>query len=104
MDLLGGRWKLGILYSLRVDGRARFTQLQKRMDGITPSTLTRQLRELERDGLVTRTQYNEIPPRVEYDTTELLTTLLPILDEIVSWVDTHYGTVEANRTTQHTPD
>ncbi len=97
-DLVGGRWKLAILYSLQHDGKARFNELVQRLGSVTPTTLTRQLRELERDGFVTRTQYNEIPPRVEYEATDLLTTLVPVLDTITEWVDSYYDHVEKART------
>ena len=83
--MVGGRWKIGILYSLGCDGKARFNELAERMTPVTPTTLTRQLRELERDGLVTRTQFNEIPPRVEYDITDTAHTLLPVLEAIATW-------------------
>jgi len=56
-------------------------------------TLTRQLRELERDGLVTRTQYNEIPPRVECDITDTAHTLIPILEHIAAWTTSHGQTL-----------
>lgn len=87
--VIGGRWKLGILCTLTTDGKARFNELVERLQPITPTTLTRQLRELERDALVKRTQYNEIPPRVEYEATELSATLRPVLDTIAEWVHTH---------------
>ena len=87
--MVGGRWKIGILYSLGCDGKARFNELAERMSPVTPTTLTRQLRELERDGLVTRTQFNEIPPRVEYDITDTAHTLLPVLETIASWTNLH---------------
>jgi DNA-binding HxlR family transcriptional regulator len=88
-DVIGGRWKLGILCTLTTDGKARFNELVERLHPVTPTTLTRQLRELERDGLVKRTQYNEIPPRVEYEATELSATLGPVLETIAEWVHTH---------------
>ena len=88
-SVIGGRWKLGILCTLTTDGKARFNELVERLAPITPTTLTRQLRELERDGLVKRTQYNEIPPRVEYEATELSATLGPVLETIAEWVHTH---------------
>jgi DNA-binding HxlR family transcriptional regulator len=88
-SVIGGRWKLGILCTLTTDGKARFNELVERLAPITPTTLTRQLRELERDGLVKRTQYNEIPPRVEYEATELSATLGPVLETIAEWVQTH---------------
>lgn len=87
--VIGGRWKLGILCTLTADGKARFNELVERLQPVTPTTLTRQLRELERDGLVKRTQYNEIPPRVEYEATELSATLGPVLETIAEWVITH---------------
>lgn len=87
--VIGGRWKLGILCTLTTDGKARFNELVARLDPVTPTTLTRQLRELERDGLVKRTQFNEIPPRVEYEATELSTTLVPVLETISEWVHSY---------------
>jgi DNA-binding HxlR family transcriptional regulator len=96
-DLVGGRWKLAILYTLEHDGKARFNELVQRLGSITPTTLTRQLRELERDGFVTRTQFSEIPPRVEYEATELLATLVPVLDTITVWVENYFDRVETAR-------
>jgi DNA-binding HxlR family transcriptional regulator len=96
-DLVRGRWKLAILYTLEHDGKARFNELVQRLGSVTPTTLTRQLRELERDGFVTRTQYNEIPPRVEYEATELLATLVPVLDIITEWVESYFDRVETAR-------
>ncbi len=96
-DLVRGRWKLAILYTLEHDGKARFNELVQRLGSVTPTTLTRQLRELERDGFVTRTQYNEIPPRVEYEATQLLATLVPVLDSITEWVDSYFDRVETAR-------
>ena len=96
--MVGGRWKIGILYSLGCDGKARFNQLAERMSPVTPTTLTRQLRELERDGLVTRTQYNEIPPRVEYDITDTAHTLIPVLEHIATWTTSHGKTLVASGT------
>lgn len=87
--MVGGRWKIGILYSLGCDGKARFNELAERMSPVTPTTLTRQLRELERDGLLTRTQFNEIPPRVEYDITDTAHTLIPVLETIATWTSNH---------------
>jgi DNA-binding HxlR family transcriptional regulator len=96
-DLVGGRWKFAIQYTLEHHGKARFKELIQRLGSVTPTTLTRQLRELERDGFVTRTQYNEIPPRVVYEATELLATLVPVLDTITEWVDSYFDRVETAR-------
>ncbi len=93
--MVGGRWKIGILYNLGCDGKARFNELAERMSPVTPTTLTRQLRELERDGLVTRTQFNEIPPRVEYDITDMAHTLLPVIEAIAAWTSTHANNLDA---------
>lgn len=88
-QLVGGRWKLGVLCALANEGPTRFNRLAEILTPVTPTTLTRQLRELERDGLITRTQYNEIPPRVEYAATHAATTLKPVLRTIADWVEGH---------------
>lgn len=93
-DVVGGRWKLAILCALATHGSTRFNQLVTLLDPITPTTLTRQLRELERDGLITRQQFNEIPPRVEYAATEAATTLKPVLRIIADWVEQHVANSE----------
>ncbi|GGT19891.1 winged helix-turn-helix transcriptional regulator [Nonomuraea spiralis] len=69
MEILGGRWKLAIVYKL-LQGTHRFGELRREMHGITPRMLTRQLRELEEDAIVERMVYREVPPRVEYSLTE----------------------------------
>ena len=94
-DVVGGRWKLAILCALATNGSTRFNQLVAELEPITPTTLTRQLRELERDGLITRKQFNEIPPRVEYAATEAAITLKPVLRTIADWVEEHVGNIEA---------
>ena len=70
MEVVGGKWKLAILNLLLVDTR-RFGELSRAMPNITPRMLTRQLRELEADGLVRRTVYPQVPPKVEYSLTEI---------------------------------
>lgn len=82
--VIGGKWKPEILWFLK-KGPLRFGELQRSMPGITQVTLTKNLRELERDGIVTRTVFPEIPPRVEYRLTELGMTAFPVLDAISSW-------------------
>ena len=69
--VLGGKWKILILWYVALYRVQRFGQLMRRLDGITQSSLTKQLRELERDGFLHREIYPEIPPRVEYSLTEL---------------------------------
>jgi DNA-binding HxlR family transcriptional regulator len=92
LDLLGGRWKGSILWWLQ-SGPKRFGELQRLLDEITPKVLTGQLRALERNGLVKRVQYPEIPPRVEYSLTPLCHSLTPLLDTITAWGDAHMPSV-----------
>lgn len=82
--LIGGKWKLPILYNLRY-GTKRFSQLQKALPQVTQKMLTQQLRELERDGLIDRKVYAEIPPKVEYSVTLLTKKLEPILSSLCTW-------------------
>ncbi|MCX2477960.1 helix-turn-helix domain-containing protein [Pedobacter sp. MC2016-15] len=82
--LIGGRWKTIILYILS-DHTRRFGEIAARMPAISRKVLTEQLKELEADGLISRQQFKEIPPRVEYSLTELGQSLSPILDEIAAW-------------------
>ena len=84
ISVIGGKWKPEILWFLR-KGPLRFGELQRSIPGITQVTLTKNLRELERDGIVTRTVFPEIPPRVEYQLTELGKTAFPVMDAISSW-------------------
>ena len=83
LSLIGGKYKALILWHLSGD-TLRFSQLQKAVTA-TPRMLTLQLRELEADGLITRTVYPEVPPRVEYAMTDLGRSLMPILTAIRDW-------------------
>ena len=83
IEVIGGKWKGIILYHL--SSTKRFNELQKLMPKITQRMLTKQLRELERDGVVLRKVYAEVPPKVEYSLTEFGTTLQPILKELENW-------------------
>ncbi|MGN8067785.1 winged helix-turn-helix transcriptional regulator [Mucilaginibacter sp. 22184] len=82
--LFGGRWKLPILYILSKNTR-RFGEIQVRVSSISKKVLTNQLRELEADGLISRKQYKELPPRVEYTLTDFGKTLCPLLIDIAAW-------------------
>lgn len=84
IQLIGGKWKPIILYCLRSDKR-RFGEISARIPALSRKVLTEQLKELEEDGLLTRTQYNEIPPRVEYELTALGKSLTPVLNEMEKW-------------------
>jgi DNA-binding HxlR family transcriptional regulator len=86
--LIGDKWKILVICTLR-DGTKRFGELQRSMQGITPKVLTRQLRDLERDGIVEREVFAQVPPRVEYSLTPLGTSLLPILGQLHDWAVAH---------------
>lgn len=84
IDLIDGKWKCLILWHLN-DQVLRFGELQRMMPAVTQKMLTQQLRDLERDGLLERQAYAEIPPRVEYRLTKLGRSLLPILTAMCDW-------------------
>ncbi len=84
-SVIGGKWKILILWYVAFYRVQRFGELMRRLDGITQSTLTKQLRELEQDGFLHREIYKEIPPRVEYTLTELGESFLPILEMMMTW-------------------
>ena len=88
VDLLAGRWKLIILYKLG-KGSLRFTELKKIIPGITDRMLTLHLKELERDGLVNRTVYAEVPPRVDYRLTNSGQALIPLWQQLEHWGIAH---------------
>lgn len=84
VQLIGNKWKLLIIRNLRVRPW-RFNELLKNLDGISQKVLTDSLRSMEADGLITRTVYAEVPPRVEYALSELGETMRPILDAMEAW-------------------
>ena len=89
IDVIGGKWKPLILYQLK-EGTMRFSQILTRVQPrITQRMLTKELRELERDGLITRKVYAEVPPKVEYSLTEKGDSLMPILDQLCHWGNVH---------------
>ena len=96
MELVGGKWKTIVLWYLRTD-KKRFSELRKLIPGITEKMLSMQLRQLEKDGFISRTVHAEVPPRVEYALTAHGKTLLPLLEEIAKWgrlMGKKFGTVE----------
>ena len=85
LDVIGGKWNQLIIYALD-DGTLRFNQILKKIQPpITQRMLTKQLRQLEDDGLVTRKVYTQVPPKVEYSLTEIGKSLIPILDLLCRW-------------------
>ena len=84
VSLIGSKWKLLIIRNL-LERPWRFNELKKNLEGISQKVLTDSLRSMENDGLIIRTVYPEVPPRVEYSLSELGLTLKPILDSMLEW-------------------
>ncbi|SFA70584.1 winged helix-turn-helix transcriptional regulator [Selenomonas ruminantium] len=85
IEMLQGKWKLQIIYALCIKDPLRFGEIGNALSGVTHTALTNALKELERDGLIHREQFNEIPPRVEYSLTEKGSDLLPVFHAMVNW-------------------
>jgi DNA-binding HxlR family transcriptional regulator len=85
VGVIGGKWKVLILWHLQERGRLRFAELERALDGVTHKVLSQQLRELERDGMITRRVYAEVPPRVEYSLSTLGETLRGPLAVFCEW-------------------
>lgn len=96
LDRIGDRWTVLIVGALS-DGTARFSELRRRIEGISQKMLTQTLRSLERDGLVHRTVHPEVPIRVEYTLTEAGHTLREPLRALEQWSITHLGDVSASQ-------
>nr|BAA19363.1 ydeP [Bacillus subtilis] [Bacillus subtilis subsp. subtilis str. 168] len=84
LDIIGGKWKGILLYHL-IDGKKRFNEFRKLYPKITQRMLTLQLRELERDGVIHREVYKQVPPKVEYSLTEFGRTLEPVILHMKDW-------------------
>lgn len=84
-SVIGGKWKILILWYVAFYKVQRFGELMRRLDGITQSTLTKQLRELENDGFLHREIYKEIPPKVEYSLTDFGKSFIPVLQTMMEW-------------------
>jgi DNA-binding HxlR family transcriptional regulator len=97
VDIVFSRWTTPILWALHKHGRQRFVELERGLTSITPKVLTQRLRQLERDGLVARTYHAEVPPRVEYEITELGASLGPLFAHLATWADARLPEVERAR-------
>lgn len=97
VDIVFSRWTTPILWALNEFGRQRFVELERLIGTITPKVLTQRLRQLERDGLVVRTYYPEVPPRVEYEISELGRSLAPLFASLAAWTAHHMPAVEQAR-------
>lgn len=104
VEIVFSRWTTPILWQLHSHGRQRFNDLRDLVGSITAKVLTQRLRQLERDGLVARTTYPEIPPRVEYEITELGRSLAPVFASLVTWSDEHLDQVLGARSAYDTSD
>lgn len=88
LAMIGGRWKIPILFHL-LAGRKRFSDLARAITGVTQKMLTQQLREMERNGLVERQVFAQVPPKVEYSLTELGVSLEPVVESMCRWGQAH---------------
>src|SRR5690554_2040317 len=91
LSVIGGKWKMVILYLLAENQPVRFNELQRQIGAITFKMLSSQLKELEADGLVCRKEYPQVPPKVEYSLTAKGDTLLPVLEKLCEWGETTLG-------------
>lgn len=85
VSVIGGKWKMVIIYLLAENQTVRFNDLKRQIGAITYKTLSSQLKELEADGLVKRKEYPQVPPKVEYSLTDKAVTLLPVLEGLCEW-------------------
>ena len=88
LDIIGGKWKSTLLFRV-LEGTRRFNELRRLQPTMTQRVLTNQLRELERDGLISRKVYAEVPPKVEYSITAFGKTLEPVLMALTQWAERH---------------
>ena len=96
LDRIGDTWSVLIVVIL-ADGPLRYTELARRIEGVSPKMLTQTLRGLERDGLITRTVHPVVPPRVEYALTELGRSLHDLVEGLEKWAQTHIDDVQSAR-------
>jgi len=96
LDRIGDKWSLLVIGELS-HGVRRFTGLLRGIPGVSQRMLTLTLRQLERDGLVTRTVHAEVPPRVEYELTPVGETLIPHAIALAHWAVEHYTSIETSR-------
>lgn len=103
LDRIADKWALLIIATLHAQ-RLRFTELQQNIPGISQRMLSLTLRKLTRDGLVVRTAHAEVPPRVEYELTDLATTLIPHAVALANWAVEHNPDIDANRAAYDSAD
>ncbi|MDZ5662914.1 helix-turn-helix domain-containing protein [Nocardioides sp. S-58] len=96
LDRIGDKWTALVIGAL-VDGPLRFSVLRARIGGVAPKVLTQTLRAMERDGLLTRTVHAQVPPRVDYELTELGASLTGPIAALTDWAETHLSRILASR-------
>ena len=89
MSLIQGKYKMSILYCLMEFQPVRFNEMRRYLGGLADKTLSANLKELERDGLISRREYPQVPPKVEYTLTELGASLMEVLDQLCTWGEEH---------------
>ncbi|MDQ0454240.1 winged helix-turn-helix transcriptional regulator [Rhizobium paknamense] len=104
LSFLDGKWKGVILYHLLSDGTLRFNELRRRLASVTQRMLTKQLRELEENGLITRTVFPVVPPRVDYALTPLGESLRPVIVALDSWGKQHVRCQDGQRHVVEMPE
>ena len=95
MNIIGGKWKIDIIYHLG-EGTLRFGELKKSLIPITQQMLSKQLKELEHDGIVKRKVYSVIPPKVEYSLTDTGNSLNPVIESILAWASYYSNKLDVN--------
>jgi DNA-binding HxlR family transcriptional regulator len=103
LEIIGGRWKAPILFFLLRNGARRFSEIRRFLPGVTQRMLTLQLRDLERDGAITREVFADVPPRVEYALTPYGRTLEPVLLSLRDWGAANKARVSARRRPKSRP-
>jgi DNA-binding HxlR family transcriptional regulator len=97
LDRIGDKWSTLVILLLGENGVMRFNELSQAIGDVSQKMLTVTLRSLEADGLVRRTMYAEIPPRVEYDLTAMGRSLLPLIKALEEWAEENIGEIKKNR-------
>lgn len=97
LDRFGDKWSILVLMVLEENGKTRFSELSREIEDVSQKMLTVTLRTLETDGLIKRTVFPEVPPRVEYELTSLGKSLLPHINGLSKWAVTHFSAIKKSR-------
>ena len=97
LDRFGDKWSILVMINLSTNGKMRFNEINKSMSDVSQKMLTVTLRSLEADGLVSRKIFPEIPPRVEYDLTEMGKSLLPHIESLRDWAEDNLNAIRKSR-------